>query len=227
MWSSQVAHLSRWFRTHVPDLPGYGHSDPLSGPVTMPRLADALWRAVDGAGGRRVVIAGVSMGAALAFHMARLHPDRALALIVSGIGLTPDKAFVARRIEGYRRDGMAYRSVHLRDGHAPGFLETPSGRFAAEVAHARGSLVDIASVIRLFEAYGAPDPDGLYAPPCPVLIISGSADYVHPRSRMLHEHIPGSELVVLDGAGHACNVEQPLAWDEAALAFLRRRVGIP
>lgn len=227
MWSSQVAHLSTWFRTFVPDLPGYGHSDPLRGPITMPQLADAVWRAVDDAGARDVVIGGVSIGSGLALHMARQRPDRTLALIVSGAGYGPDKAFAGRRIEGYRRDGLAYRDIHLRDGHATAFLGTPAGRFAAEVAHARGSLVDIPSVIGLYEAHGAPDPDDLHQPACPVLVISGSADYVHARSRALHEHIPGSELVVLEGAGHACNVEQPLAWDAAALDFLRRRVGLP
>lgn len=227
MWSHQVAHLSTWFRTYVPDLPGYGHSDPLTGPITMPLLADAVWAAVDGAGGGQVVIGGVSIGGGLAFHMARRRPDRTTALIVSGIGYGPGKAFAARRLEGYRRGGLAYRDVHLRDGHAPAFLETPAGRFAAEVAAARASLVDVPSIIRLFDAHGVPDPDDLHRPTCPVLVISGSLDDAHDRSRALHEHIPGSEMVVLDGAGHACNVEQPAAWDGAALDFLRRRVGLP
>jgi pimeloyl-ACP methyl ester carboxylesterase len=224
MWWNQVAHLSAWFRTYVPDLPGYGDSDPLTGPITMPQLADAVWRAVDAAGAGHVVIGGVSIGGGLAFHMARRQPSRSLALVVSGVGFGPSKPFATRRIAGYRRDGRAYREVHLRDGHGPGFLESPAGRFAAEVAHAREGRMDVPSVVRLFEAHGAPDPDDLHSPACPVLIISGSADYVHPRSLALHEHIAGSELVVLDGAGHACNVEQPLAWDTALLDFVRRRV---
>jgi pimeloyl-ACP methyl ester carboxylesterase len=37
----------------------------------------------------------------------------------------------------------------------------------------------------------------------------------------LQERIPGAELVTLDGAGHACNLEQPWAWDAHAVRFLR------
>jgi pimeloyl-ACP methyl ester carboxylesterase len=225
-WTWQTAHLSAWFRTVSVDLPGYGHSPRLRGPTTMPALADAVWDAARQQGVTRAVVAGVSIGAALAIHLAHRHPDAVLALVLSGCSYSPDKAFAARRIQGYRKGGLAYRERHLRDGHAPAFRRSGLGRYLRRVAADRAHLVDVPSIIRLFEAYQAAEPAGLYEVACPVLLISGSLDYAHAGAHRLHERIPGSELVVLDGAGHACNLERPQAWDEAALEFLARRAGL-
>jgi pimeloyl-ACP methyl ester carboxylesterase len=225
-WIFQAAHLSAWFRTVSVDLPGYGHSPRLRAPATMAGLADAAWGAASRAGLERAVIGGVSIGAALALHVAHQHPDRVIALVLSGCSYSPDKAFADRRIEGYRSGGLAYRRIHLRDGHAPRFRRVALGRYLGRVAADREHLVDTESIVRLFEAYREPEPRDLYDVPVPTLIISGSQDYAHRGARLLHERIAGSELIVLEGAGHACNIEQPEAWDEAALEFLARRCGI-
>jgi pimeloyl-ACP methyl ester carboxylesterase len=225
-WLFQVAHLSAWFRTVAVDLPGYGHSPRLRAPTTMGELADSIADAASANGVGSAVIAGVSIGAALALHVAHRHPDRVRALILSGCSYSPEKAFAGHRIEGYRRGGLGYRRVHLRDGHAPAFRRSTLGRYLARVAVDREHLVDVESIIRLFEAYQAPEPPDLYDPGVPTLIVTGSLDYAHRGALALHERIDGSELVVLDGAGHACNMERPEAWDAAALEFLARRCGI-
>lgn len=222
-WLFQAAHFSTWFRTLTVDLPGYGHSPALRGPITMPDLADAVWDEADAAGIERAVLAGVSIGAGLALHMARRQPGRTVAMLLSGCAYSPTKPFAGVRIEGYRSGGLAYREQHLREGHAPAFLESPVGRYLAQVAADRAHLVDIPSIVRLYEAHGAPDPDDLFDTRCPVLILTGSEDYAHRDGLALGERIPGAELIVICGAGHACNVERPHLWDELALAFLRRR----
>jgi pimeloyl-ACP methyl ester carboxylesterase len=56
-----------------------------------------------------------------------------------------------------------------------------------------------------------------------VLILSGSEDPTGVAAPALHARLPDSELVVLDGAGHACHVEQPWRFDAETLEFLRRR----
>jgi pimeloyl-ACP methyl ester carboxylesterase len=33
--------------------------------------------------------------------------------------------------------------------------------------------------------------------------------------------IPGAKKVVIEGAGHAANIDQPVAFNQAVLAFLR------
>ena len=57
----------------------------------------------------------------------------------------------------------------------------------------------------------------------PVLVLVGAQDepFVGPSEYMARK-IPGAELVVLDGAGHEANLDQPDAFNAAVLDFLDR-----
>jgi pimeloyl-ACP methyl ester carboxylesterase len=57
----------------------------------------------------------------------------------------------------------------------------------------------------------------------PTLIICGELDepFLEP-SRRMHQAIPDSELVVIDGAGHTPTLEKPLEFNDALLSFLAR-----
>jgi pimeloyl-ACP methyl ester carboxylesterase len=39
--------------------------------------------------------------------------------------------------------------------------------------------------------------------------------------------IPGAKLVTIPGAGHAANIDQPAAFNDAVRAFLAETVGAP
>jgi 3-oxoadipate enol-lactonase len=66
--------------------------------------------------------------------------------------------------------------------------------------------------------------DQLNAITVPTLIIVGEDDPATPvaASRLIHEQIKGSELVVLKSAAHLSNLEQPEAFTQALTAFLAR-----
>ncbi len=58
----------------------------------------------------------------------------------------------------------------------------------------------------------------------PTLIIGGDEDMVYPPE-LAHEmarRIPGAQLVMMEGAGHLVNLEQPERFDAAVLPFLLR-----
>ena len=61
----------------------------------------------------------------------------------------------------------------------------------------------------------------------PTLLFVGDQDQYTPVSdaRFLQERIPGSELVIIDDAGHMPNLEQPAAFNEKLADFLARVVG--
>jgi pimeloyl-ACP methyl ester carboxylesterase len=58
----------------------------------------------------------------------------------------------------------------------------------------------------------------------PMLLLAGDADLYIPPSllRMVAQQLPGSEMVLIREAGHAAFWEQPRAFNDAVLDFLRR-----
>ena len=58
----------------------------------------------------------------------------------------------------------------------------------------------------------------------PTLILVGKDDFVCPPSqaKIMHEDIPNSELVVFENSGHFTHVEEPEAFFDAVLGWLRR-----
>ena len=58
----------------------------------------------------------------------------------------------------------------------------------------------------------------------PTLLLYGAADVRAPRAvaEALHAGIPHSELVLLPGVGHACNLEAPEAFNAEVRRFLQR-----
>ena len=59
----------------------------------------------------------------------------------------------------------------------------------------------------------------------PTLVIAGDEDQMYPPSiaRDLARRIPGAELVMIEGAGHLPNLEQPERFNQILADFLKRR----
>ncbi|HWT89819.1 MAG TPA: alpha/beta hydrolase [Solirubrobacterales bacterium] len=76
------------FPVLVPDLPGYGRSDPPPSPPSLADLADAAVAAARAAGYERAALVGNSFGAQIAIEAALRHPD--VVERVALVGLTTD-----------------------------------------------------------------------------------------------------------------------------------------
>ena len=79
-WRPQLEGLSAAHRVVGWDLPGYGASAPLDGPLSLPALADAVVRLLDALATDRAHVVGLSMGGMIAQHTALHHPDRVRSL---------------------------------------------------------------------------------------------------------------------------------------------------
>ena len=55
----------------------------------------------------------------------------------------------------------------------------------------------------------------------PTLVINGAHDVSLKRGGETASMIPGAKHVVLPGTGHACCIEDPAAFDQAVIAFLK------
>jgi pimeloyl-ACP methyl ester carboxylesterase len=223
VWVYQMAHLSSWFRTVGIDLPGYGRSPGAEPGLTMTDIARACWEAVDSVSTEPAVLVGCSVGAHVALHMAHEQPDRTSAVILSGTSYRDEKTYCLERIEEYTKRGIEYRRDYFLEIVSPEWGATPLGQYFADLFAERNDTADVETIIDMFRALYVADPDYLWELRTPLQVISGTQDRAHDSGRLLASKVAGSEFISLEGAGHACQIEQPWAWDALAIDFLRRK----
>lgn len=97
----------------APDLPGYGDSDPLIKPLTMPQYAGLLLKLMEQTGIGTMSVLGVHGGASVAIEMARQAPERIRSLSLSGVPLftEEERARLHQNLKPFRYDdnGGHYR----------------------------------------------------------------------------------------------------------------------
>lgn len=82
-WALQLDHLRRWRRAVAIDLRGHGESDPADdGDYSVSGLAADVEAVVDQLGLRRFLLAGHSLGSAVAIEYASRHPERVAGLLL-------------------------------------------------------------------------------------------------------------------------------------------------
>jgi len=216
MWRGQIEALSRDHKLIVWDMRGHGQSDYPEDPSAYSEAATVADMAalLDAAGEESAIVGGLSLGGymSLAFHLA--HPRRARALLIvdTGPGYRKDEARevwnhnALRTAERWERDGLA----RLAKGGAE--TRTSTHRSADGLAlAARGMLTQKdAGVI-----------DSLPTIAVPTLVVVGADDAPFlAASDYMAAKIPGARKVVIPGAGHAANIDQPEAFNAAVLGFL-------
>ncbi|MEM1416293.1 MAG: alpha/beta hydrolase [Myxococcota bacterium] len=181
-------------------------------------------RVLDMAGVDRFALVGHSMGAKTAQWVASEAPERVQALalvnpVPAGALPLPDELATLFRGAGGNRESFA----------------TILGMASPELATSdRDALVEAAmgipaeGIAQSFDAWSLEDhAERLSAIRCPTLIV-GSDDAFLPRELLegaIQAKIAGSELTMIDGAGHYLPLERPDALWQALGAFLRRVTG--
>ncbi len=213
-------HLRRLpdLRVIALDLPGHGRSGGL-GFTSIAAYRDILRDFVDVLGLTRFVLAGHSMGGAIALDYARLFPER-----VAGLGLigTSARLRVAPAIlDGIRTDFAATTEQMM--GWMVG-ADFPANARRLALQRLRESDRDV-----LHGDFAACDIFDLRAEiqglTVPALIIVGEEDQMTPPkfSESLHASLPNSELHRLPNAGHMVQLEQPDRVTDLLARFVEQR----
>jgi pimeloyl-ACP methyl ester carboxylesterase len=188
------------------DLPGHGNSDG-SGRQSIEEYArdvDAFIRSI---GLNTVVLAGHSMGGAIAIELAARSPRRVLGLCLVSTGA---KLRVSPEILRGTDDPRAFSTTVTRIVEMS-FAEDANPRLrhlaAERMQETRSSVLhgDFLAC-NAFDASGRIDGLGM-----PTLIICGERDRMTPPhlSHWLRSHIAGSRLELVPHAGHMVMLEQP------------------
>ena len=226
-WRWQIAALADEFDVLAWDAPGCGRSsDPPAGwgSADYARCLAGVIRAL---GLGRPHVCGLSFGGTLALELYRRHPDvpRSLLLADSYAGwagsLPP--AVVEERLARVRREAEL-SPAQWAPGYVGGFFSTSAPAALREETLAMMADAHPAGPRLMAEAMGRADlRDVLPAIAVPTLLLWGAADERAPLSvgEDLHARIPGSELVVIPGAGHLSNAESPEQFTAAVRRFLR------
>lgn len=217
MWQGQVDALSRDHRLVLWDMRGHGQSDYPDDPkayseaLTVGDMAAIL----DAVGAERATIGGLSLGGymSLAFYRANPARVRALLIIDTGPGFKKDDA---REVWNKR----AYDTADRFEREGLDVLKSGS-RERSSVSHrnakglalaARGMLTQRdAKVIETLPDIKVPSLVVVGADDTPFLAAS---DYMAAK-------IPGAQKAVIPAAGHAVNIDQPQAFVDAVVPFLK------
>ena len=228
-WAPIVAELQGRSPIILPDAPGHGGSS---------QVRADLWRTADllvGTVGRPALWVGYSMGGRTALHVALAHPDQVegLVLISTTAGIDAPEERDARRAAD---DALAARIQ--RDGTEAfldfwlaqplfGALSPGSAGREERLANTPDGL---ASSLRL-AGTGSQEPlwdrlAELGERSLPVLVIAGELDgkYRDQAARMASAIGPSARVLIVNGAGHACHLEQPQV-ASAAISAMAEEIG--
>lgn len=228
MWDYQIEALEGTHRCIAVDMPGFGQSpapaDP--GAASMEAWAGLVVEVLDQLGVAEATIVGASMGGYLAMALLRHHPERVQRLVLASSRARSDDPTVAQR--------RSAQQEHLRGGAEASSLakETVEGLLSSG-SMARPELVDYVHALAdgaVAEGWIAAleamkdRPDSmllLRQATLQALVVVGELDRVTPiaEAMSLRSLLKG-ELVVIPDVGHLPNIEDPIAFNDALLAFL-------
>jgi pimeloyl-ACP methyl ester carboxylesterase len=217
VWAPQLEGLAPVARVVAPDLPGHGRSGGES-PPSIEASAAFVGRFLDALSVGRVVIGGHSMGGAVAQQFALTWPERVDGLILVGTGAR--LRVLPRLLELLARDypeGVRLLMQMAVGAQAPAPLRASlHGLTAANPQHV------VLGDLKACDVFDVMDRIGTVR--VPALAICGEEDQLTPPrySRFLGERIAGTRVVVVPGAGHYVQVEQPAATTGALRDFLAR-----
>lgn len=215
MWGGNLPALARDRTVVTWDIRGHGRSDSPADPEQYSEelSVEDMAAVLDAAGQDSAVIGGLSLGGYLSLAFNLRHPERVRALLLCDTG------------PGYRRDEPREQWNDMARRRAQQ-LETRGLAALGEGAEVLASLHRSADGLALAARHILTQRDSrvidsLPHVKVPTLVLVGAEDKPFlGAAEVMAAKIPGARKAVIEGAGHAANIDQPDAFDAAVLDFL-------
>src|SRR5919198_3006126 len=232
-YAFQLPAYTEHFSCIAIDLPGSGESDKPAGPYSTEGYADQVAAFLATIGIEQAHVAGMSLGATVAMHLAARHPDRVRSLSLhSGWHATDD--YLKLVIEQWRTLASVLPTVadvviqaifpwcFTPEMYAerPEFVDTLVDFVRGRPAQPVDAFLAQTDAVLAHDASAA-----LREIDVPTLITFGARDLVCGArfAEALKSGIAGSELVVFEHLSHAGLHEDPETFNRATLDFLLRQ----
>lgn len=230
-WRFNIGALSRSHEVWTLDLPGSGYSDkPATFPYTRRSYAEFVGDFMTTMGIPKVVVGGWSLGGTVALEFALDFPERTAGLVLIAAGGYPHR--IAHQTQMTNAILMSFSSYPAAVKGFFRYIYRDPAPFARDAATVK-EICDINRTPNARDAvywmqralhfdYAIPDVSRIKSVAVPTLIVWGRDDRaveVRTATRF-QQDIAGSQLVVIDDAGHAVHEEKPDAVNRAIASFL-------
>lgn len=226
MWQPQLAALADQFTVVAWDEPGAGRSSDVPADFGLADYANCLAALIEALALGRAHVAGLSWGGTVVQELYRLHPDLVATLILvdtyAGWKGSLPEAEVRARVAGVRQ--MLAAPAEEFDPTLPGlFAGDPPAKFVPLLEEMAAAVRPETLRTELFVMAEADQRDLLPRIDVPTLLIWGELDARSPLSvaHQFEQAIPDAKLVIILGAGHVSNLEQPEQFNDAVREFCR------
>lgn len=229
VWDGQFEAFAKHFQTIRLDLYGYGRS-PFTDEKRIDHAGDVA-ALLDHLGIQKAAVLGMSMGSEVAMAFALRYPQRTSALILVGAGLDgydyPEEAFawwgdfVGALAASEIERGQAVFIQNALNSTVTPLDDSVKGRIRELMADYTWQHYEDGSL--LWKGMDPPPITRLGEVTCPTLVITGEGDtsVTHAIAKTLVEGMPDATSVVIPGAAHLANLQQPERFNEAVIGFLR------
>ena len=233
-WEPQMRHFSRRYHCIAYNARGYPPSDVPAevASYSQERARDDVIAVLDHLKADKAHVVGLSMGGFATLHVGLAYPERARSLVVAGCGYGAqpgdEEKFRTECEAAARSLETEGASAAARYGLGPTRIafqvKDPRGWKEASDAFANSPLEGVARTLRGVQMrrpllYQLVEP--MRGLDVPTLVMTGDEDDpCLEAALLLKRNIARSGLVVLPRSGHAINLEEPDAFNEAVGQFL-------
>lgn len=226
MWEPQLGALADEFTAVAWDEPGAGRSSDVPADFGLADYANCLAALIEDLALGPAHVAGLSWGGTVVLELYRHHPGLVGTLILVDTyagwkGSLPEEE-VRARVAGVRQ--MLAAPPEEFDPTLPGlFAGDPPAMFVPLLEEFAATARRESVGTQLFVMAETDQRDLLPRIAVPTLLIWGELDARSPLSvaRRFEQAIPDAKLVVIPGAGHVSNLEQPEQFNDAVREFCR------